>query len=277
MRHVVLVLAVSAFLAGWLPEGSSGLADSLPPPQYLSLGDSLAVSIQPDSRGHDRATTSGFSERIWRARSASSPSLTLVKLGRGGETAATMIKSPRPGASQLEMAEDHLQAGSVELVTIDIGANEVEGCASRTSFDSACVNRGLQSIRRSLPAIIKRLRKAGGPALKIVGINYYNSFLGRWVTGPDGRRLARASVPVERAINATLEDVYEQANVPVADVESSFQTDAMDQYVTTPAYGRVPLAVANTCRWTWACSARYDDHTNARGYRLIAGAVLALL
>ena len=277
VRSLSLVLVIAVVAAVWLTEGSSGLADALPPPQYLSLGDSLAISIQPDPGGHDRETGEGFAERIRRARSSRySPSLALVKLGRGGETAASMIKSARPGPSQLEQAEQRLRAHSVAFVTIDIGANEVEGCADRTGFDQACVTRGLASLRKSLPAIIKRLRAAGGTGLEIIGINYYNSFLGRWVIDANGRRLAKASIPVERSINATLAEIYERSNVPVADVESSFQTDAMNRWVPT-RFGRVPLAVANTCRWTWACSSRYDDHTNSNGYRVIARTVLAKL
>jgi lysophospholipase L1-like esterase len=277
VRFAALALVASAVLAGWLPQGSNGLADTLAPPQYLSLGDSLALSMQPDVHGNDRATTAGFSEQVWRARTARTPSLTLVKLGRGGETAASLIKPKRPGPSQLELAEQHLRGGAVALVTIDIGANEVEGCARATDFDQACVATGLASLRKSLPKIVARLRAAGGPRLRIVGVNYYNSFLGRWVTGAAGRQLARASVPVERAINTTLAQLYARAHVPVADVESSFQTSALDSYVTTRSHGRVPVAVANTCRWTWACSSRYDDHTNTLGYKVIARAVLARL
>jgi lysophospholipase L1-like esterase len=267
---VVLGLVVLAF-------ADTGTADAPRAPRYVSLGDSLAASVQPDATGHDRPTADGFSERVWHARAAVTPGLQLVKLGRGGETSATMISSPKPGPSQLQLAEQELHKGSVALVTIDIGANEVERCARTTDFDQACVQQGLASLRASLPKIIGRLRAAGGSGLVIIGVNYYNSFLGRWVTGPDGRSLARASVPVERSINATLADVYERLHVPVADVETSFQTDAMDRYVNTGSYGRVPLAVERTCHWTWACSARYDDHTNTLGYRVIARTVLALL
>jgi lysophospholipase L1-like esterase len=187
-----------------------------------------------------------------------------------------MVKPKRPGPSQLALAEQHLRGGAVALVTIDIGANEVEGCARSTDFDQACVATGLASLRKTLPKIIARLRAAGGARLRIVGVNYYNSFLGRWVTGANGRQVAVASVPVERAINATLAQIYAQAHVPVADVESRFQTQSLDRYVAG-RHGRVPLAVARTCRWTWACSDRYDDHTNSLGYRVIARTVLAAL
>jgi lysophospholipase L1-like esterase len=139
------------------------------------------------------------------------------------------------------------------------------------------VRRGLGALRTSLPQVINRLRSAGGDDLRIVGINYYNSFLGRWVRGATGRRLALASVPVERTINATLAQVYGRLKVPVADVEDKFGTDQIQRFTRTKAYGRIPVAVARTCHWTWACSARYDDHTNALGYRVIARAVLALL
>jgi hypothetical protein len=89
--------AACLVVLAWLVAATSGLSDA-PAPEYLSLGDSLAVSIQPDADGHDRATSNGFSERVWRAAQAThSPSLTLVKLGRGGETAASMINSSRPG------------------------------------------------------------------------------------------------------------------------------------------------------------------------------------
>jgi lysophospholipase L1-like esterase len=265
---------LAAFFAGWPANGGSGQADVLPP-RYVSLGDSLAASMQPDADGNDRPTPDGFSERVWSARVAVSPNLALVKLGRGGETAASMIKSAKGRPSQLELAEQQLRDGGVALVTIDIGANEVEGCANGSGFNQACVQRGLASLRQSLPRIISRLRAAGGSHVTIVGVNYYNSFLGRWVTG--GRKLAQASVPVERAINATLAKLYKKAHIPVADVETRFQTRALSTYVNTRTHGRVPLAVANTCRWTWACSARYDDHTNTLGYRVIARAVLAML
>jgi lysophospholipase L1-like esterase len=277
VRHGSLLL-VSLALAGALALGGLSAATAPSSPRYIALGDSLAASMQPDSDGHDRKTSDGYAERVWRSKKRSTPGLRLVKLGRGGETAESMVKSRKPGPSQLEEAEDELhKGGSVQLVTIDIGANEVEGCRSGQGFDQRCVQHGLATLRQNLPRIIKRLRAAGGNKLKIVGINYYNSFLGQWVTGLDGKRLAQASVPVEREINATLEAIYDHAHVPVADVESEFATGALTRFVATQEFGRVPLAVARTCRWTWACSSRYDDHTNTRGYRVIARTVTKLI
>lgn len=277
MARRLLTFVVPA-LVGVIGFGSGvGTADAPRAPRYVSLGDSLAASMQPDATGHDRATDQGYAEMIWRARAASTPGLRLVKLGRGGETAASMVKSPKPGPSQLDQAVSELRLGSVKLVTIDIGANEVESCRRGSGFDQNCVSRGLGALRANLPLIISRLRAAAGQSVEIVGMNYYNSFLGQWVTGSAGRQLALASVPVERSINEALADIYGAAHVPFANVAAHFHTTELHRYVRSARYGNVPLAVQRTCTWTWACSTRYDDHTNTRGYAVIARAVLGLL
>jgi lysophospholipase L1-like esterase len=271
MRFAWLALLVPVAVAAVILHAAPRAAGSRQSPLYLALGDSLAASMQ---RGH--VTQDGYAEAILDARSATFPGLQLSKLGRGGETSESMLMSQKSGPAQLEEAESLLRSGRVVFVTIDIGANEVEGCANGTGFDAACVKRGLASMRSSLPRIIQRLRAAGGTTVPIVGMNYYNSFLGRWVMGASGRALARASLPVERQINQTLATIYQSAGVPMADVASRFATTSF-RVVRTHRYGRVPLAVANTCRWTWACVSRNDDHTNTAGYQVIANTVLPLL
>src|SRR5204863_51096 len=117
--------------------------------------DSLAGSSQAHGPHN-----SGYAEQLWRFEARRVPGVTLLKLGRGGETATRMIHSPRPGPSQLRTAERALRAGSTVLVTIDIGANEVERCRSGLGFDNACVDAGLASLRSSLPRILRTLRAA---------------------------------------------------------------------------------------------------------------------
>lgn len=242
-------------------------------PRYLALGDSLAASTQPGNGPSD----AGYAEDVWKLRARKTPGLVLVKLGRGGETAASLIRRDGPEPSQLERAEGVLKSRHTALVTLDVGANEVERCQRGAGFDSSCVGRGLASLRRNLPQAIRRLRAAGGGRLPLIGINYYNSFLGRWTDGKDGRLLARRSVAVERSINAALDRIYGRAHVPVADVEDAFSTDQLDRYVELAPYGRIPLAVAQVCRWTWSCSDKGDDHTNSAGYRVITRAVQSAL
>ncbi|HYZ28793.1 MAG TPA: GDSL-type esterase/lipase family protein [Thermoleophilaceae bacterium] len=270
MRLVWVVLLVAGLVAVLVLHGAPRAVGNRAP-VYLALGDSLAASIQKG-----RTTSEGYAEAIVDARAEAFPGLKLAKLGRGGETASSMLASTASRRSQLEQAANLLQSGRVVFVTIDVGANEVESCQKGDGFDAACVRRGLASLRTSLPEIIRGLRAAGGSTVPIVGMNYYNSFLGRWVTGARGRRLALASVPVERQIDRTLATIYRRAGVPMADVAGRFATSSF-RSVNTREYGRVPLAVARTCEWTWACVPPYDDHTNTAGYQVIARALLALV
>lgn len=204
MRHpaaVLLAVILGAVVGGARGGGTASPAPDAP--RYLALGDSLAAGIQPD-----RPSDQGYAEAIWHQRAAQIQDLVLVKLGRGGETGASLIHRDRPGPSQLERAEEVIKSRRTALVTLDIGANEVERCHRGNGFDGGCVDRALVSLRQSLPEVIRRLRAAGRGHLPLVGINYYNSFLGSWVHGRAGRLLARRSVSVERRINATLDRVY---------------------------------------------------------------------
>jgi lysophospholipase L1-like esterase len=263
----LLVLAV-------VSSGAGGGTASPPPggPQYLALGDSLAGSSQARGpRNH------GYAEDLWLHELGRTPGLELVKLGRGGETAARMLHSPRPGPTQLELAEATLRKAPSALVTLDIGANDVEHCHRGNGFEPRCVASGLASLQRSLPLVLRRLRAAAPRSTPIVGINYYNSFLGAWVRGAAGRLLARRSGPIERRINATIDAIYKRAHVPVANVEDAFATDKLASYVRLAPYGRLPLAVARVCRWTWSCVPDGDDHANTAGYAVIAKTVATLV
>jgi lysophospholipase L1-like esterase len=274
LGHVAALLPPLLMLAAVLSAADGGGTASPPPaaPTYLALGDSLAGSSQ--ARGpHNR----GYAEDLWLHEAQRTPGLQLLKLGRGGETAARMIHSPRPGPTQLQRAEAVLRQGGAALVTVDIGANDVERCHRGSGFDARCVDAGIASLERSLPQVLRRLRAAGSASVPIVGINYYNSFLGSWVRGAGGRLLARRSVPVERRINAALSAIYMRARVPVANVEDAFSTDKLATSVRLAPYGRLPLAVAQVCRWTWSCVPDGDDHANSAGYAVIARVVARLV
>src|SRR5690348_6069532 len=93
VRHGSLLLVLIA-LAVALAAGGLSTANAPASPSYIALGDSLAASMQPAPDGHDRKTPDGYAERVWRSKKASAPGLRLVKLGRGGETAESMVKSP---------------------------------------------------------------------------------------------------------------------------------------------------------------------------------------
>jgi lysophospholipase L1-like esterase len=248
-------------------------------PRYLALGDSLATSTQTHPNGRHYRSNQGYSEYVWRDQRRRNPGLELVKLGRGGATAWEMLHAPgRPGVTQVEQAIRQIRAHHVVLITIDIGATEVENCRSGRGFSSDCASRGYRSIRRNVPAIVRRLRAAaGGRHIPIVGVGYYNYFLARWRLGRAGRAFARRSVPVEHRITRELIRAYRHVRVPVADVERAFDGLAGWPFVDRRRWGHVPLAVARVCDWTFACAIPFDDHANSRGYRVMGRATLRAL
>ncbi len=256
--------------------GSAARAPAEPVHAYLSLGDSLAAGVEPDGHGGHRGTSEGYADDLARAFRREIRDLDFVNLGRGGETAFSMVHGTARRPAQLGLAIAYLRAhrGRSTLVTLDIGANDVENCHAHLDFDPSCAAAGIRSVRRNVPHIVDRLRGAGDAHVRIVGVNYYNGYLGRYLDGPRGRAVARRSVAVEQQLNAELDRVFTRAGVPVADVESAFSTDELRRRVPF-RHARVPVAVERVCRWTFVCTPLRDDHPNAAGYRVIARTILA--
>src|SRR5438876_8980579 len=117
---------------------------------YLSLGDSLAQGMQPDTAGITRNTNQGYADQLYALEGRRIPRLKLVKLGCGGETTSSFLTgrgnpdalilgcNPR-GGSQMAAAERFLRAHhrprQVALVTLDIGANDIVGCVHGGRID----------------------------------------------------------------------------------------------------------------------------------------------
>jgi len=250
-------------------------------PTYLALGTSLSVGVQPlGPGGANVLTDQGYPDQL----AAALPGRDLVKLGCPAETTASMISGAgslcyAPGSSQLDAAFAFLAAlgPSVELVTIDMGANDVEVCGSLSGLDPACVNQAFADVAGNLPVILGTLRASGytGP---IVGMNYYNPFVAAWLFGPpDGRQLARESAFVLGLFNDLLTAVYGAFAMPVADVAAAFHADEFKRIQHTQG---LPLNVALVCQWTWMCAPPPigpNIHANATGYGVIAQAFLAVL
>jgi lysophospholipase L1-like esterase len=248
---------------------------------YLSVGTSLAVGLQPNPDGHARRTKGGYADQLVDdLEEAGASGLKLVKLGCSGETSATILTGglceyPR-GGSQLDEAEAFLLAhqDQVALVTVDLGANDIEPCGSPAGIDQACVAQAVASVASNLPVVLARLRAAAGPDVPIVGMNYYNPFLAAWFVNP---ALALASDAGLVAFNGLLAAIYGAFAIPVADVAAAFQAS---DFTPVAAAGGVPLNVLLVCQWTWMCSpgpAGPNIHANAEGYQQIADAFLDVL
>ena len=289
MYRVLPAIALAAGLAVMAtgcsaPSGSPHPRHSQPPASYyLSLGDSLAQGVQPNSSGASVETQLGYPNQLFAALHSRQPGLRLVKLGCPGETTVTMINGgicPYPGGSQLAAAVSFLRAhrARVPLVTIDIGANDADGCVTRLTLGrfASCLTRSVPQVTSHLTKILTRLRQAD-PHGRIIAMSYYLPALAQWRDGLVGQAVARLSVLAIAGYNMLLNHVYQLYGVRVADVFGAFRTTDFGQQVTVPGYGRLPRNVAAICQWTWECAAPPrgpNVHANQAGYQVIAQAFL---
>ena len=263
---------------------------------YLALGDSLSVGFKPKANGVGVETNQGYTNQLYTFEHKTIHSLKLVELGCPGDTTGSLLTGKgnasnakqfhcvRKGGSQLAAAVKFLKAhhkkGEVPLITLDIGANDVDGCASVPSAQiGSCVTKGETAIKTNTPKILSALRKAAPKGTAFAAMNLYDPVLaGYFSTNPTTKALAAASVPLLKGINN---------DIAAADTAGKFKTadvaDAFDTYVVTPvSYNgqMVPKDVAEVCMLTWACTAPPQGpniHAKKIGYAAIAGAFEAVV
>ncbi len=263
---------------------------------YLAVGDSLSVGAQPNAQGVTLPTDQGYADKLYAVLRRDDRHLMLADLGCPGETSVTLNNGGICGyggehrysltadsGTQLAAALTFLHAhhGRVPLITIDIGANDLNPCLALGSIPaiSACLPPVFATLRQNLGATLAALR-AADPHAMIVGMTYYDPELAYWLTGPAGQAFAQGSIPLATAFNQVLSAVYKQAGVPAADVFTAFGTTDMTDMVNVPGIGTLPRDVALICEWTWECAPSPvgpNEHANAAGYRVIAAAFLAAL
>lgn len=252
---------------------------------YLSLGDSLAQGVQPNSSGQSVETKQGYPDQLFAGLRLGNPTLKLVKLGCPGETTGTMINGgicSYTEGNQLAAAAAFLTShpGKVQLVTIDIGANDLNPCLALSDINQIvqCLQGVFPTIQANLTTIMSTLRTAAGSATPIIGMAYYDPELADWLQGtPAAQQLAEDSVALAQGFNSLLGGVYRHFSAKVANVYKSFHTGQFKARVTLPAFGRVPKDVGYICMYTWMCAAPPvgpNIHANKLGYGVIASTFL---
>jgi lysophospholipase L1-like esterase len=231
------------------------------PGYYLALGDSLAYGYQPT-----QVTGQGYVDQLYpQLRTRDHRPLALANLGCPGETSTSMITGGVCGTgAQLDAAVAFLGSHRVSLVTLDIGANDVDRCATPAGLDQACVLQGLATLADNTERIAARLRGAA-PHTTIVAMNYYDPFLASYLTGPAGQQVAAQSLLLSKVFNALLVATFRAHGFRIADVAGAFGTDDF------------PADVATICQLTWMCAPAPvgpDIHANQQGYAVIAQAFL---
>jgi lysophospholipase L1-like esterase len=280
-RTLVGISVVLGVIVAGMPASSAGprATRDTAPRFYLALGDSVAAGFQPD-RG---ITDQGYVDDLWRSvRRTHIPNLDLRNLSCPGETSHSLISgtgSPcyETDRSQLDeaLAFIHRHEGRIAFVTIDIGSNDlVNRCLDFETlrFNRACVVDLTPRVGARVEHIVGALRAALGQDVPIVGMNYYNPFLGLWALVPGGHRLARAAQRSWTVFNDGLETAFGHVGTPLADVARVFRIDDFRHTVVLDGFGEVPVNVAIACRRTWFCSASFtgDPHPDRTGYLKIA-------
>jgi lysophospholipase L1-like esterase len=256
---------------------------------YLSLGDSYAAGYQPPVKGKKGITGEGYADLIPEKAQKKGYDLDLVNFACGGATVESMANDigcthPLPGApvykhqTQLDAALAYLadHPGKVQLITVEIGGNDVTSCAKSAGDAIKCVTDAVARIDASLTTTLAKLRTAAGPDTTIVGLTYPDVVLGSYLSkDPAARQLAGLSVVAfQQLINPTLRKRYEAINATFVDVtEATGAYTPLTQTTTLKPYGEIPVAVAKVCVLSYYCTVK-DIHATSKGYALIADLVV---
>ncbi len=282
--------AVALACALAMPASSPANPVKAPARYYLALGDSLSQGVQPNAKGASVETDEGYADQLYALLRKQIPSLELVKLGcpgdsttsmltgKGNAAAAAQYKCDRKGGSQEAAAEAFLKAhhgsGEVALVTVDIGANDVDFCTAPGVSLGPCVNAGELTIAKNTPLILAGLRKAAPKGTVLTAMSLYDPILADYLLGPYAadQSLGELSVGLARTVNGDIQTADRREGFKTADVADAFDTyDATDKVVFDGSM--VPKNVAEVCMLTWACTAPPrgpNIHANVHGYALIA-------
>jgi lysophospholipase L1-like esterase len=265
-----------------------------PKPQpllYVSLGDSYAAGYQPSGPHSGQTDTNGFAYQIPGLAAKRGWNLKLVNFGCGGATTTSILTSPGclglgpgappyPGQTQAHAAEAFLRShrGKVALITVSIGGNDVTGCVSAKD-PTTCVIDAITTIDKNVATLLRGLRSAAGPSVRIVGTTYPDVILGLYVSHQATlRALAKVSVVAFKTlINPALKKQYLAVGAKFVDVTAATGAyGSLSKTATLAPYGKLPIPVIKVCELTFFCQ-YHDIHPRTAGYTIIAQLVVGTL
>jgi lysophospholipase L1-like esterase len=263
---------------------------------YVALGDSLSVGIQPNAKGDQLITDTGYVNDLYAHYAREIPELKLVQMGCPGDdtenvisgqanpTAAKLFHCDRAGGSQLNAAVAFIRAHSaqVKLVSIDIGTNDVLDCLSPTVYDKglrytvSCIKKGERSIATNMPRIVGALKSVTAPHTALVGGDLYDPFLsGLLIRNRLVNDVADQSVTLISKINSEVAAADTNAGFRTADVAGAFFTDSTRKVKSPLAGGTAQRNLVVLCRYTYVCAHAPQGpnvHPDTVGYSAIAKA-----
>lgn len=294
-RKLALLGLVAALVVGVMPAAA---ADDGPSGVYVSLGTSLAAGTIADSLGNNIAfSDKSYTDQLHAGLVRRGADLDHAKLGCPGETTLQMLGGVnlfgQPSGcvdmyatgSQMGDALAAIAAGNVELVTIDIGANDILQTQIICAGDPDCIGAAIPGILANVGLVVGTLR-ASGYTGTIVGMNYYNPQITAgigYLPGVPGQGapdpvLAGLTDLLTVGFNDGLAAVYGAFGVHVADVYGKFNAgDFGDDFPANGVWDNIDY----TCRLTYMCptnpAAAPNIHANGLGYSAIAKAFAAAL
>ena len=282
-----MLAALAAMLA--LAARSGSADDGRPVVHVVSVGDSLAVGVQPGLDGTGRATGQGYPRQFARLLEARGIEVEEHELGCGGATSASVLDGGRdcapsgdepydnddPLTSQATYAEGLLSrlSGEPTIALVDVGGNDLGGCLRAGTPDAGCVKRIGDDLRDRLATLLGRLRAASPNAIVAV-LELYDPVLGVWDRVPHRRaEIAAFHGAFRDHVNRAISSVAAREGVRVGRLGHAM---AQDRPVDAAA-GRRPAGVAAVCDLTWMCvkpPLRPDIHLRREGYAAAAQALL---
>ncbi len=290
MRRLSLIAAVAVLMAV-IPIAGAAAAETSQN-VYVALGDSVAAGTQQPEPFTDNGYTNVLYDKVARQMRLTD----FVNFACPADDSFEMIDGddnpeggslcygtapplaglmPATGAAQLDVAIDYISevheaGGTIGLITLTMGANDLFRCEV---FTDECVGEALTGIAVNLQGTILPALRAAAPEASIVAMNYYNSSLAYYLI-PGNEDAALASNALVTAANDVLQDSYDAWGVPVADVAKAFK-------IYNDRGHDLPKNVEITCEFTlmcqsvdgeWQLAESPDIHPNNRGYRQIARA-----
>jgi lysophospholipase L1-like esterase len=208
-------------LVASLPSSAGALSGDAP--AYVAIGDSLAFGVGtevPAEQGYVALAHASLSTSDRYGDSG----LDLLNLSVPGATSSDLLLE----GGQLDLAIDEIEsrseANAVEIISIDIGGNDLLALAAATSpcindpAADACLEflgQTLEALQSNLHTVLQRLREAA-PTAGIFVLNLYNPFSG---TGDVREGLADlgvqqlngvvGAVVADESLGARLGDVFQ--------------------------------------------------------------------
>ncbi len=281
-RRLILVVGAFAFVVAGCGSSSSSSVPAVK--YYVSLGDSYAVGYQPLPTPH---ASPGYTAYV-----AAAEHLQLESFGCAGATSVSILATngcaghvaatdavTYPTTPQATAAEAFIRAhkGSIALITVSIGGNDVTKCAAVAS-PIICFFSSVSTAAANISTLAKGLRSTAGTGVPIIGLTYPDVLLGLWVhpaTSPN-KSLASLSVTAfQDDLNPALKAAYTGAGAKFVDITAATGAyTPLTETTTLSPFGVIPVAVAHVCTLTWYCAVG-SIHANTQGYNFIGREIVA--